>query len=242
MTSDWLPCFSLNPQGHAADSMTLIENLSAQGETIRTARTFSTQPVVVSPVTLLPRSNPGSIGASGTVTQPPADPRQGSLFAAAWTLGSISALLSSDGLHSVTYFETIGARGVIPAGQDDRVFPSYHVFAGLAEIDWLAEMEQAHSSKTEIAALAGVDKHGNRLVWLANLTPEQIEFSVECKGMERGALVRRIDERNVIESSRDPEKWWQQGSDEILDQAAHKIAIPQYGLVRLAAWSPKKVP
>ena len=40
------------------------------------------------------------------------DPRQPSLFAAAWTLGSAAAL-SGAGVDGLTYYDTVGPRGVI---------------------------------------------------------------------------------------------------------------------------------
>ena len=57
------------------------------------------------------------------------DPRQPSLLCAAWTAGSI-AQLSAAGTHSLTYFELLGPRGLMPAavaGSAPHVFPAYHV-------------------------------------------------------------------------------------------------------------------
>ena len=47
---------SIMPQEHATDELTLVENLSAQAETVRSAQRFAGgRPIVISPVTLLPR-------------------------------------------------------------------------------------------------------------------------------------------------------------------------------------------
>ena len=71
---------------------------------------------MVSPVTLKPRFNANATEpeAVNTPRELPVsvDPRQMSLFAAAWTLGSIKYLAES-GASSVTYYETTGWRGVM---------------------------------------------------------------------------------------------------------------------------------
>jgi hypothetical protein len=70
------------------------------------------------------------------------DARQPTGFAAAWTLGSLSALAAA-GVASLTYYETVGWRGVmerttgspIPAkfpSTPGMLFPLYHLFATLA--------------------------------------------------------------------------------------------------------------
>ena len=83
--------YSLNPQVHAFDDLSLMENIAGQPEALSTLRTFTSLPVAVSPIALrVPSSS--------------ADPRQSTQFAAAWTLASIAAL-SRAGADSLTYFE-----------------------------------------------------------------------------------------------------------------------------------------
>jgi hypothetical protein len=92
-----LVCYSLNPQVHASDNASLVENLEAQAATVRGARRFAgTLPIAVGPITLRPRFNPNATGP-GPETAPGAlppqvDVRQMSLFGAGWTLGSLKAL------------------------------------------------------------------------------------------------------------------------------------------------------
>jgi hypothetical protein len=139
--------YTLNPQVHAFDELSLVETVQAQAETVRSARSFSDgKPIIVSPITLRPRYN-----ANATEPEPdPApgelpsavDPRQMSLFGAIWTLGSVKYLAES-GAAALTYYETTGWRGVMetaegsPAGtpfpsRPGMVFPLYHVLADLA--------------------------------------------------------------------------------------------------------------
>lgn len=110
-------CYSIIPQVHAFDDISLIETLEAQGETVESARAFAEgKPVFISPVTLRRRFNPH---AAGEEQEPEpgelpdtVDPRQPSLLAAVWTAGSIK-YLAQVRAASVTYFETAGWRGVV---------------------------------------------------------------------------------------------------------------------------------
>ena len=73
--------YSINPQVHASDERSLMENLEAQRDTVTTARTFCGElPLVVSPVTLKPRFNPDAVG-------PEPDPREPESFRVRWILG-----------------------------------------------------------------------------------------------------------------------------------------------------------
>ena len=125
--------FSINPQVHAGDDLSMLETLPAQGEVVRNARRFSGhKPVIVSPVTLRPRFNPNATGHVSTGTQPvsPGDPRQRTFFGAFWTLGSFTHLAGA-GAAAITYFKTAGAEALHdPSGQP---FPIWHLFRSLAD-------------------------------------------------------------------------------------------------------------
>jgi len=141
-----LICYPINPQVHAFDNLSLVETLAAQAATVHSARGFvGDRPIAITPVTLRPRFNPDATGPE----VPPApgalpssvDARQMSLFAAAWTLGSLKYLAQS-GAASVTYFETVGWRGVVESAEGSpapfpslpgAVFPVYHLLADVAE-------------------------------------------------------------------------------------------------------------
>ena len=95
--------FSLNPQVHAVDSRTLIENLVAQRDVVHTVQSFAGgKPIYVSPVTLRARNQPNP---ADTI-----DPRQHSSLVAAWTLISMKYLAPCAAL---TYFEAIGEKGLL---------------------------------------------------------------------------------------------------------------------------------
>ncbi len=116
--------YSINPQVHAFDDQTIMENVMAQADTVRSARALSgRKPVHVSPVTLLPRFNPDATsGAEPGV--PPTDPRHATAFGAEWTRQSL-ATLTQAGAASVTYYETHGPRGLV---NGQNVFPVFDAF------------------------------------------------------------------------------------------------------------------
>lgn len=106
--------YSVNPQVHAVDDLTLLENIAGQEPTVETARQLTGgKPVHISPVTLLPRFTTIA-GSAAERRSPPIDPRQHTDFGADWTRQSLAAL-SRAGVTSVTFYETHGPRGVAPA-------------------------------------------------------------------------------------------------------------------------------
>ncbi len=113
--------YALNPQVHAFDDRTLVENLEAQAYTARQALTFAAKkPLHISPVTLRPRFNPeakAEIKPDPGVLPFEVDTRQCTAFAAAWVLGSLK-YLSESGVDAITLFESHGLKGFLFAEQD----------------------------------------------------------------------------------------------------------------------------
>ncbi len=196
-----LPCYSLHPQAHAFDDASLIENLGGQADTVATARQFAAPPVVISPITLRPYSQ--SI-----------DPRQMSLFGAAWTVGSLARLAVAEGVHSLTYFETTGGRGVMEAAAGSPlpklfpslpggVFPMFHVFATVAEGTSVLATRSTDPLCFEGFCLIGRD--GRHRWGVANLTATPRRVHVVTGGAD--AHVRMLDETNAERAMREPESF-----------------------------------
>ena len=190
--------YSVNPQVHAFDDMSILENAFGQGSTVQTARGFAGgKPVVVSPVTLKPR---------GTA----ADPRQNSLIAAAWTVASLKSL---SGASSVTYFETHGASGLMDR---DTLFPVYHVFASLTGY---SQIEVGYYDGAPDVATLLV---GNGRLILANLTNEV--RLVDFRGLRFAAPVRAqimdSETRGALEDS-----WELRGSRQEIALMPYAVAV-----------------
>ena len=206
-----LVCYSLNPQVHAFDNLSLVETLETQGVTVDSARQFCGKtPIVVSPITLKPRFNPNATQpdanpAPGELPQH-VDPRQMSLLGAGWTLGSLKHLAQS-GVHSATYYETTGWRGLLetdggsPSGRfrslPGSAFPLYHVFALVGEYAEGNVIPVTASSPLQVEGIA-LEKNGLLRVVIANLT-EQSQL-VEIRNLPLQVRIRHMDETNVVDA------------------------------------------
>ncbi len=170
--------FAISPQVHANDTSTLVENLAAQADTIRTARTrCGPLNIHVSPVTLKRRHNPDALAPDHRQLPPSltTDPRQHTLFAAAWTAISLRYLA---GAHSISYFESTGPRGVLPAaphklrlGQPPTLKTSLSVLLRqIADFHPAYIIETFSSQPLQVDGLFLQNQAGSTLAILANFT------------------------------------------------------------------------
>ena len=123
--------YGVHPQVHAFDNRSMVETLDTQGDTVRTAKSFAgSVPIHVSPVTLRQRANPYAHQLADRIQTDDqrADPRQPSLWAAGWTLGSVKYLAEA-GVESITYYQTAGQQGVVSA--DGQLYPAGLVLAAI---------------------------------------------------------------------------------------------------------------
>ena len=244
-------CYSLNPQVHAFDTASLVENLEAQGETVRSARAFSNgKGTIVSPVTLKPRFNPNATGAETAPRPdelpPQVDVRQMSLFGAGWTLGSIAALCEAD-VRSLTYYETTGWRGVMEreAGSPlpeafpsipGQVFPMWFVFADIGSFRSGAVLPVASSASNRVVGMAL--RGGTETALLcANLTPETQTVRLELPENVTSLARRQLDADTLETYLREPEAWVRPEPNEknaipIVNGIA-ELTLPPYAYARL---------
>jgi hypothetical protein len=191
-----LACYSINPQVHAFDNRSLVENLEPQAETVRSARTFvGSKPIAVTPVTLRPRFNPQAKGPRAAFAESRVDYRQGSLLGAAWTLGSIKYLAEA-GASSVTYYETAGPAGVLSGNE---VYPLYHVLADVNEFAGADVLPVESEYPLQVIALV-LQKAGRRRMLVANLTPREQRVGIE-------GTMRRLDETTFVAATTSPEQF-----------------------------------
>lgn len=198
-------CYPISPQIHRIDDDTLIESLEAHKWSVESAKHIAPgQPIFVTPVSLKPRNREDSV-----------DPRQRTLFGAAWTMGSLKYLAEA-GAARATYFETQGARGIQSAEDDwtgaevtnsPPVFPVYHVLADVGELagaDVLAA-DSTQPLKAELFVL----RHGNKLrILCANFAddPELVHVT-GLPGSMRIARIRQLDGTSQDLASRSPENF-----------------------------------
>ncbi|GCE29818.1 hypothetical protein KDA_53020 [Dictyobacter alpinus] len=176
--------YPINPQVHAFDNLSLVETLQAQAVTVSNAQRIAPGlPLSVGPVTLKPRFNAAAIAPENPQKQnsilASVDPRQRSLFGAGWTVGSLHHLTGT-GAHWLTYYETIGWRGLLEQEQDTQprdyfpsvpgaLFPLYHVFADVAEFHHGDLLAVELSNAVAVEALA-LRQERRVLCLVANLT------------------------------------------------------------------------
>ncbi|MBX2997968.1 MAG: hypothetical protein KF893_05610 [Caldilineaceae bacterium] len=240
-----LVCYSVNPQVHAFDNLSLMETLPIQATTVESARLLAAgRPIVVSPITLRPRFNPNATGAEEEAAdQLPSqvDPRQMSLFGAAWTVGSLAALAQSS-VDRVTYYETVGWRGVmetetgsplpdqfrsIPGG----VYPLYHVLADVAGCAGAPVLLGEASDSEKISGLV-FEREGALRVLVANLTSEPQDVTIHHGG--DGVRVQMLNEHSIISAMRAPEAFRSEERPPI--RPAHgqtAVRLLPYAVVRL---------
>jgi len=235
--------WSVNPQVHAFDARSIMETLQAQAETVRTAAAFAPgTPLAVTPITLKPRFNANATRAEdgpGERELPaPVDPRQASLFTAAWTVGSLKRLLEA-GAASLTYFEPTGWRGLIEfqggaplperfPSDPGMAYPVFHVLAELAgrRGDDVVALEAGDDLVVTGLALRG--ETGLRVL-AANLTAEPVAASLAGLGGDR-ASVRVLDADSAGRATGEPEAFRREGHDVPVTAGTLSLALGPYAV------------
>ncbi len=223
--------FSINPQIHAFDDASMVETLRIQRICAENAARLSGgKPIVVSPVTLKPRFNAVATGP----VPPPApgelpdqvDPRQMSLYGAAWTLGSLANLAAS-GAVSLTYYETSGWRGVLETAAGPPVserfpplpgcaFPLYHPLADMGELRGGTLVAGESSAPLQLEGVT-VEAGGRLRTLLANLTDRQLQARV--RGPPVAGRSRVLDLSSVERACREPARFRAEPGERVASRA-----------------------
>ena len=195
-------------------------------------------------MTLKPRFNAVATGSGASLAPdelPPAvDCRQVSLFAAAWTLGSLAALLAA-GASSITLFETTGWRGIIeretaspwPAIMPDlsgRVFPVFQLLRALAG----TRLRFAVPPRPDLAyaALVLSDPEDRVRILVGNVTgrPQQIPLRSGSS-----VQVRVLNEEKLSAALSEPETFWTQFKEGLTVQhGLRNLELSPYALACVA--------
>ncbi len=208
--------YTINPQVHAFDNLSVIECISAQPVTVSTARAITGEtPLIVGPVTLRPPFNPNATGpVVETQDELPfaVDPRQLSLLGAGWTVGSLHQLAEA-GVAGMTFYELYGWRGLIERERDlthrdlfpsqpGQLFPLYHVFAAAALSAGGSVCAVEVSDPFQVEALALRKGDAVRLM-IANLAETVQEIRVSVNGLT-GITIEHLDETTYADAMTDP--------------------------------------
>jgi D-apionolactonase len=224
--------FAVHPQEHAFDLLTLAENLQGQSYAVESARQFAHgKRIAVSPVTIQRRFNANienfEAPSSGKEMPWQVDPRQMSLFGAAWTAISFKNLALS-GASSVTFYETVGERGLMTGQSGSRwpqqffaapetFFPLFHVFAFLSKFPEAEIIASCSANPLLADALVLKDKDGLSMI-VSNIN-HQTEY-VWLPEANQSSKVLLLDEDSYDEAVRNA--GWLNDSEWTGKRSAHK--------------------
>ncbi len=184
--------FSINPQVHAFDNLSITETLEGQEAVVKTALAISGgKPVWVSPVTLKMRWNPNATGEEivpqGELPSN-VDVRQLDPFCACWSLASIGRM-SNAGAALSTYYELSGWKGLFEKEAGSKIpqkFPStpLQVFPVYKVLTLLKGFEGGTLSIREtdsplIACAYRITKNEQTIEILINLSDKTEAFKVD---------------------------------------------------------------
>jgi D-apionolactonase len=218
------------PIVHAADDLSVMESLEALPHIVRSTRAIigKDKAYRIGPSTIGMRHNPYGARvmenpANGRITMTDRDPRQTSLFAAAWMIGYVAATAEA-GLQSLTVGSLTARLGLACAHATGELllYPAFYAARGLAELSGNLRY-QCHSSRPGcVAAVAGVDREARRVVWLANLTGQKQNAVLEGDGHIHSVLV--LDEHSFSERGSEP---WREA------EAASSVQLLPYAVACL---------
>jgi hypothetical protein len=192
---------------HAADDRSVMQTLETLPHIVRSTRAFigEHKPYRIGPSTIGIRQNPyGSCVLENPehrrIVMTMDDPRQTSLFAAAWMVG-YAAGTAEGHLQALIVGSVTGPLGLISlvSGSESTerlvYHPVFQVAKGLAELGQRPRLLCRSSEPGKVAAVGGVDRNGHIVLWLANLTSTKQQVLLPRSGEIHSAV--QIDERDA---------------------------------------------
>ena len=181
--------FSIDPQEHAFDDITILENTTSPEYLVKSVRSIygNGMAVHVSPVTLRKRFNPYATNPADLYIDEmlKADPRQKENFGAIATFGYVCSL-TKGGAAAVTFYQTVGGQGVI--SKEGNAYPVYGVLKNLGPyqgrpVDVLESSDPLRVNAMvldgKVIAMANLSSEAISIRWNGyeyNLGPEEIRF------------------------------------------------------------------
>jgi hypothetical protein len=192
---------------HSADDLSVMQTLETLPHIVRSTRAFigEDKPYRIGPSTIGMRQNP----YGGYVMENPEhrrivmtmdDPRQTSLFAAAWMVG-YAAGTAEGHLQALAVGSLTGPLGLTSLVSESEskarivIHPVFHIAKGLAELGQRQRFLCRSSQPSKVAAVAGMDRDGHTVLWLANLTSTNQQVLLPRLGKIHSIL--QIDERDT---------------------------------------------
>jgi hypothetical protein len=185
------------PIVHAADDLSIMQSLEALPFITQSARSiFGDKPYRIGPSTIAMRQNPYGDATKDNldgqrIAMANRDPRHAGQFAAAWTIG-YAARVASAGLEMLTPSSFTGPFGVLASSDEPAdegtPRPLFQAVKALCEMAGFAHVAATTSDETKVLALAGQSASGKTVVWLANLTADDVPVDVSAPGQGHRVL------------------------------------------------------
>ena len=178
-----LVAFSTSAIVHAADDITVMENLGALPAVLASAtRIAEGRPLYLAPSHIGARDNPYGVAAAPNPdnvrkAMSHSDPRQRGDFAAAWAVGYLARCVGTD-IAAITLSAPVGSFGILhrdelapaPHLRHGDAYPIYRVLQRVAGAAGAETREAVSDDPDRVAALAWTTSTHAELL-LANLTP-----------------------------------------------------------------------
>jgi len=244
-----LECFSIQPQEHAFDKQTLVENLKAQEYVVKSAIRFSEgHGIWISPVNIRRRFN-----ANKTFIEEPfsvrestlqADARIMSLFGACWTAISLKYLCENE-IAGVTFYETVGENGIMQGENNSRwplefpsyrgmIFPVYFIFKYLQKYRSLRVIRSSSSRPLVTDSFSLTDGKQVRII-LTNFTsrPHNVKIT-GCKGLLR---IKNLNTGNFAEAVTNYN--WAGDNSEKVSRSGEPLSLEPFSISFVDGWLKK---
>lgn len=171
--------YGIQPQEHAFDDATLIENIESQAETLSSAMALYPQKeIFVSPLSLKKRINPYAKNVSKRFEEQPLliqlDNRQGTDFEASWLLGSIKNLAEA-GVNAISIFRSNGQLGLLKPNMPAH--PSFEILKKLQILKGGIIHNSKSSEKLECSSFF-IEKNGLITCFLVNHSNKNISVII----------------------------------------------------------------
>lgn len=157
--------YPLNPQAHSQDTLTIVENLPAQEDAVKSAINLANgKSVHVGLISIKQRFNPDAKSGKLEISDSRFDPRHLTALAAGWALASIK-YLSEGGAESITLFELHGPAGYVSG---NKLFPVYNALLSLRKLNPKRVIASWCNEPLVVSSLVVEDESSTRHLILIN--------------------------------------------------------------------------
>lgn len=211
--------FAANPQVHACDDVSVIQNGRSLGEVVTDCkRHYPQSGVSVSPLELIADGGPYPSGPPEAGARPQDDPRYETSFAGAWLVAALDSAATA-GATSVTVFDALGPRGLVSSAA--AWHPSAAIAAALCRRT--GEPARAVDATGGVSAIAVGQSHPTVVV--ANTTDRFVRVGV--RGIGNDATIRIVhDDESAAQAT---DATWTAGKGRVeVGLAAYDVAIFEY--------------